>query len=228
MLGLIGSALAGGGAAQLDFLKQQDAAKLQAERDARLNDWGVARDNKRMGFDASQNLQRQGHEVNMQEDRIASDTYNREQAEKGLNSRSAAEIEAANSRNKASQGPAYARLAWEKEQGGKGSSMTLKDRLAEIEGAVKNGVITPEQGSVERQIAHSGGVKPPAPKAATAATPPPPAAPAVPGRPLYYTDSKELQRRASKPRGISSAEADEAQWELSSREGEARIGPSKR
>lgn len=45
----------------------------------------------------------------------------------------------------------------------------------------------------------------------------------VPGRPLYYADQRELQRMASKPRGISTAEANDAAAELQQRQGESRI-----
>lgn len=46
----------------------------------------------------------------------------------------------------------------------------------------------------------------------------------VPGRPLYSADSRQLQVTATRPRGVSSAEASDAAEELRLRQGEARIG----
>jgi hypothetical protein len=48
-------------------------------------------------------------------------------------------------------------------------------------------------------------------------------APDVPGRPFYNTDTKQLRALATKPRGVSSDEANQAQAELDSRVGEQRI-----
>ena len=55
----------------------------------------------------------------------------------------------------------------------------------------------------------------PAPSTAAKTTPP--------GRPLYDTPLSELQRLAARPRGVSSAEANEAQAELNARRGEPRM-----
>lgn len=44
MWGAIGAAMAGAGSAGLESMKEQASAQLQAERDARLNDWGIKRD----------------------------------------------------------------------------------------------------------------------------------------------------------------------------------------
>lgn len=49
------------------------------------------------------------------------------------------------------------------------------------------------------------------------------AAPTVAGRPLYNTPMSELQRMATKPRGVSTAEANDAQAELEARKGEPRM-----
>lgn len=48
---------------------------------------------------------------------------------------------------------------------------------------------------------------------------------AIPGRPLYGVDTRTLQQRSVKTRGISQAEANAAAAELAARQGEARIGP---
>ena len=45
----------------------------------------------------------------------------------------------------------------------------------------------------------------------------------VPGRPYYETPTDELKRRAKKPKGVSTAEANDAQAELDSRKGEQRM-----
>jgi len=45
----------------------------------------------------------------------------------------------------------------------------------------------------------------------------------VPGRPYYETPTDELKRRAKKPKGVSTAEANDAQAELDARKGEQRI-----
>ena len=47
--------------------------------------------------------------------------------------------------------------------------------------------------------------------------------PQVPGRPLYNADMRSLEAMARKPRGISSAEANDAAAELEARKGESRI-----
>lgn len=47
--------------------------------------------------------------------------------------------------------------------------------------------------------------------------------PAVGGRPLYNKSMSELQSMAKKPRGVSTAEANDAQAELEARKGESRI-----
>lgn len=47
--------------------------------------------------------------------------------------------------------------------------------------------------------------------------------PSVPGRSLYNAKTSDLQRIATKPRGVSSAEASAAQQELDSRKGEQRM-----
>lgn len=49
------------------------------------------------------------------------------------------------------------------------------------------------------------------------------AAPEVPNRPLYNKTTAELQSMAKKPRGVSSAEANDAQAELEARKGESRM-----
>lgn len=56
------------------------------------------------------------------------------------------------------------------------------------------------------------------------------AMPEVPGRPLYNKSTSELQSMAKKPRGVSTAEANDAQAELEARKGEPRMSalpPSK-
>ncbi|MDA8260216.1 MAG: hypothetical protein M0Z99_32060 [Betaproteobacteria bacterium] len=45
----------------------------------------------------------------------------------------------------------------------------------------------------------------------------------VPGRPLYNTGQKELARLAARPKGVSPAQAQEAQDEIDRRKGESRI-----
>jgi hypothetical protein len=45
----------------------------------------------------------------------------------------------------------------------------------------------------------------------------------MPGRPLYDTPISELQRRAARPRGVSTDEAREAQAEIDARQGESRM-----
>lgn len=47
--------------------------------------------------------------------------------------------------------------------------------------------------------------------------------PEVPGRPLYNVSMSDLQRMAKKPKGVSSAEANDAQAELEARKGEPRM-----
>lgn len=49
------------------------------------------------------------------------------------------------------------------------------------------------------------------------------ATPEVEGRPLYNTSMSELQRMAKKPRGVSTAEANDALAELEARKGEPRM-----
>lgn len=57
----------------------------------------------------------------------------------------------------------------------------------------------------------------------SAAGKPAAAAPSVPGREYYNTPTPELKRMATKPRGVSTAEANAAQAELDARQGEARL-----
>lgn len=53
--------------------------------------------------------------------------------------------------------------------------------------------------------------------------PEPSSSPAVSGRPLYYANQAELKRISSKPKGISTSEANEARNELDARSGEQRM-----
>ena len=76
----------------------------------------------------------------------------------------------------------------------------------------------------------AGGASPAAGRPAGGAAAPVSTGPAVSGRPLYSMPKSELERRAARPRGVSTAEANEAQAELDARNangGEARIGPSR-
>lgn len=60
----------------------------------------------------------------------------------------------------------------------------------------------------------------PAPAAPRSAIP---AGPQVPNRPLYNADQRDLERLAKRPRGVSTAEANEAQAELDARRNEPRM-----
>lgn len=71
-------------------------------------------------------------------------------------------------------------------------------------------------------VAAWGGQGAPAP-AAVAPKSAIPTGPQVPNRPLYSADQRDLERLAKRPRGVSTAEANEAQAELDARRGEARM-----
>lgn len=72
--------------------------------------------------------------------------------------------------------------------------------------------------------AQGGGQQPgAAPAAAPRSALPVSQGPQVQGRPLYGADQRELERMAKRPRGVSTAEANEAQAELDARRGEARM-----
>jgi hypothetical protein len=114
----------------------------------------------------------------------------------------------------------------------------IKDEMGNVTGyqvfdKKRGDFVTPKGSGTPGNAADPLGLfgKPGAPAPAPAGTPAPvgqagqPASP-VAGRPLYNTSQSELQRRAARPKGVSSAEAAEAQAELDKRAangGESRM-----
>lgn len=58
----VGAMIGGAAAAGLDTINKQESAQLQAERDARLNDWGIDRDKRLADRQEQSDVRREGRE----------------------------------------------------------------------------------------------------------------------------------------------------------------------